>query len=123
MPEGEPAELPGVTGIGELDPRHPDVATPLTQHAGHRVGHPTALLGVRVEDEKNRGLAWRVHPAPPSIAALDFGGGLGLTVLDGGLERGVVELVLVGVGFGEVGDGLVELGRAAKVGGQGDTVP
>ena len=68
MPEGEPAELPGVTGIGELDPRHPDVATPLTQHAGHRVGHPTALLGVGVEDEKNRRLRWRVHLAPPSIA-------------------------------------------------------
>ena len=68
MPEGEPAELPGVTGIGELDPRQGDVATPLTQHAGHRVGHPTALLGVGVEDEKNRGLAWRVHLAAPSIA-------------------------------------------------------
>src|SRR5580698_6889941 len=35
-------------------------------------------------------------------AVLDFGGGLGLTVLDSGLERRVVEFVLVGVGFGEV---------------------
>ena len=68
MPEGEPAELPGVTGIGELDLREGDVATPLAQHAGHRVGHPTALLGVGVVDEKIRGLTWRVHLAPPSTA-------------------------------------------------------
>jgi hypothetical protein len=34
---------------------------------------------------------------------LEFGGGFGLAVLDGGLERGVVALVLFGVGFGEVG--------------------
>src|SRR5271165_1701341 len=54
---------------------------------------------------------------------LDFGGGLSLAVFDRGLERGVVAFVLVGVGFGEVGDGLVELARAAEVGGQGDPVP
>jgi len=36
--------------------------------------------------------------------------------LNGGLERGVVAFVLVGVGFGEVSDGLVELVRAAEVG-------
>jgi len=38
----------------------------------------------------------------------DFGGRLGSAVFDGGLERGVVAFVLVGVGFGEVGDRLVE---------------
>ena len=54
--------------------------------------------------------------------ALDFGGGFGVAVHDGGLERGVVELVLVGVGFGEVGDGLVERDRAAEVGGQRNAV-
>ena len=53
MPEGEPAELPRVVGIGELHPRQGHVATPLAQHAGHRVGHPKALLGVSVEDEEN----------------------------------------------------------------------
>ena len=55
-------------------------------------------------------------------AASDLGDGLGFAVLDGGLELGVVELVLVGVGLGEVGDGVVELGRTAEVGGQGDAV-
>src|SRR6266581_2035228 len=68
MPEGEPAELPRVVGIGELESRQGDVAPPLAQHARHRLSHPNALLGVGVEDEKNRGLTWRVHPAPPSIA-------------------------------------------------------
>jgi len=38
----------------------------------------------------------------------DFGGRLGSAVFDGGLERGVVAFVLVGVGFGEVGDRLVK---------------
>ena len=41
---------------------------------------------------------------------LDFGRGFGPAVFHRGLERGVVEFVLVGVDFGEVGDGLVELG-------------
>jgi hypothetical protein len=54
---------------------------------------------------------------------LDLGGGFGPAVFDRGLERGVVAFVLVGAGFGEVGDGLVEPGRAAQVGGQRDPVP
>jgi hypothetical protein len=53
MPEGEPVELSGVAGIGELDPRQGDVASPFAQHARHRVGYPKALLGVSVEDEEN----------------------------------------------------------------------
>jgi hypothetical protein len=48
---------------------------------------------------------------------LDLGGRLGSAFLDGGLERGVVAFVLVGVGFGEVGDRLVKSTRAAEVGG------
>jgi hypothetical protein len=55
-------------------------------------------------------------------AGLDFGRGSGLAVFDSGLERGVVAFVLVGVGFGEVGNGLVEFCGAAEVGGQGDAV-
>ena len=54
---------------------------------------------------------------------LDLGSGFGSALLNGGLERGVVAFVLVGVGFGEVGDGLVELIGAAEVGGQRDAVP
>ena len=50
----------------------------------------------------------RSPPARPATS-LDVAGGLGFAVFDGGLQRGVVEFVLVGVGFGEVGDGLVEL--------------
>ena len=46
---------------------------------------------------------------------LDLGGDFGSALLNGGLERGVVAFVLVGVGFGEVGDGLVELDRKSVV--------
>jgi hypothetical protein len=59
---------------------------------------------------------------PPRRQHLDLGGGFGFAVFDGGLERGVVAFVLVGVGFGEVGDGLVEFAGAAEVGGEGDAV-
>jgi hypothetical protein len=55
-------------------------------------------------------------------ATLDLSGRLGSAIFHRGLERGVVALVLVGVGFGEVGDRLVELCGAAEVGGQGDAV-
>jgi hypothetical protein len=59
----------------------------------------------------------RVATAADLGAVLDFSGGSGFAVFDGGLECGVVVFVLVGVGFGEVGDGLVEFGGAAEVGG------
>jgi len=49
---------------------------------------------------------------------LDLGGRLGSAVFHRGLKRGVVAFVLVGVGFGEVGDRLVECAGAAEVGGQ-----
>ena len=49
------------------------------------------------------------HHRPAPATSLDFGDGFGFAFPDGGLQRGVVEFVLVGVGFGEVGDGLVEL--------------
>src|SRR5215470_14639903 len=52
----------------------------------------------------------------------DVGRGLGPAVFHGGLERGVVAVVLVGVFLGEVGDRLVEFAGAAEVGGQGDAV-
>jgi hypothetical protein len=54
--------------------------------------------------------------------ALDLAGHLGSVGLHGVLEGGVVAFVLVGVGFGEVSDRLVEPGRAAEVGGEGDAV-
>src|SRR5271169_722744 len=60
-------------------------------------------------DHRGRANSWACQVARPRCCRLDFGGGFGFAFLDGGLERGVVELVLVGVGFGEVGDGLVEL--------------
>ena len=44
----------------------------------------------------------------------DVGGCLGPAVFDGGLERGVVAVVLVGVCFGEVGD---RIALAAYLGG------
>jgi len=47
---------------------------------------------------------------PELVSLLDFCGGLCRAVFHCGLERGVVAFVLVGVGFGEVGDRLVELG-------------
>ena len=43
----------------------------------------------------------------------------GFADLHGGLEGGIVEFVLVGVGFGEADDRLVRLGRPAEVGGIG----
>jgi hypothetical protein len=55
-------------------------------------------------------------------ATLDLGGRLGSAVFHRGLERGIVALVLVGVGFGEGGDRLVEPSGAAEIGGQGDAV-
>ena len=51
---------------------------------------------------------------------LDVGRGLGSAVLDGGLQRGVVALVLVGVFLRKLGDRLVECAEAAEVGGQRD---
>ena len=57
-----------------------------------------------------------------AVALLDRGCGLNSAVLHGGLEGGVVAFVLVGVGFGEVGDRLIEVAGAAEVGGQGDAV-
>src|SRR5215469_10931796 len=55
-------------------------------------------------------------------AVSDVGGRLGPALFDGGLERGVVAVVLVGVLFGEIGGRLVELVGAAEVRGQGDAV-
>jgi hypothetical protein len=46
-------------------------------------------------------LAWT---GPGGCRWLDPGDGFGSAVLDSGLERGVIELVLVGVGFGEIGE-------------------
>src|SRR5271165_1993945 len=63
---------------------------------------------------RNRPPAWRkrLHPGlggqPPRV--------------DGGGERGVVPLVLVRVGGGEIRDGLVECLPLAQVGGDGDPV-
>jgi hypothetical protein len=62
------------------------------------------------------------HAGVKPSASLDLGDGFGLAVLDGGLERGVVAFVLVGVGFGEADDRPVELARAAEVGSQGYAV-
>ena len=70
-----------------------------------------AISGGRLPD-------WMGGPGP----VLDVGGCLDPAVFDGGLERGVVAVVLVGVGLGEVGDSLVEFVGAAEVGGQRDAV-
>ena len=56
----------------------------------------------------------RTSPVAGAADALDLGGRFGSAVFDGGLERGVVAFVLVGVGFGEVGDRLVELRRSRR---------
>ncbi len=68
------------------------------------------------------GSARQTGPASVLGAVLDFGRGFCLALFYGGLERGVVAFVLVGVGFGKVGDRLVALGGAAEVGGEGDAV-
>jgi hypothetical protein len=61
---------------------------------------------------------WTISLYTSQISAtLDLGGRLGSAVFHRGLERGIVALVLVGVGFGEGGDRLVEPSGAAEKGG------
>ena len=71
-------------------------------------------------------LASSTRPAVKSSAAGGGGSearlGVGAPVGDGSGERGVVAFVLVGVGFGEIGDRGVEFVGLAEVGGEGDAV-
>lgn len=61
-------------------------------------------------------LAHRRGPGAASRKAgpLDLGAGFGLADSHRGRKRGVVAFVLVGVGFGEFGDRLVELAEPPR---------
>ena len=77
-----------------------------------RAAHAPAAQGRYARSRRRWGLV--LHPDRTNLAEiisfLNLGGGFCPAVFHRGLERGVVAFVLVGVGFGEVGDRLVELG-------------
>ena len=108
-----------------MDPRHRTLRRIRIEDATAAADIFNLLMGTEVPRAATSSSAAppsSTRPASTSEPAYSPGLGGQPPGVDGGLERGVVPLVLVGVGRGEIRDGPVEGVALAEVGGDGDPV-